>query len=186
MDLVAEALARVPAPARSELFPGPLLPAAVLVLLLEDDLGGWQVLLTRRSEQLRDHPGQISFPGGRFEARDGSPAGTALREVREEVGIGAEFVEILGYLPPQPVVTGFAVSPVVGRLRAGYTLRPDPDEVAEIFMLPLAFLADSRNLRWRERTVRGVIQRVPDFQYGERQIWGATAQILCNLRKYTI
>lgn len=185
MDLVAEALARVPPPVRSNLFPGTLFPAAVLVLLLEDD-DGWQVLLTRRSAQLRDHPGQISFPGGRFEARDESPAGTALREVREEVGIGAEFVEILGYLPPQPVVTGFAVSPVVGRLRAGYSLHPDPAEVAEIFMLPLAFLADTRNLQWRERTVRGVIQRLPDFQYGERQIWGATAQILWNLRKFII
>ncbi len=170
----------MPAGLREQLFPSALIPAAVLVPLSEEG-GSCHVLLTRRALQLRDHPGQISFPGGRLEACDADPASAALREVREEVGIGPEFIEILGYLPPQPVVTGFAVSPVVARLRPGFRVCADPLEVAEIFTVPLSFVGDRRNLRWRERSVRGMTQRLPDFHYGDRQIWGATAQILLRL-----
>jgi 8-oxo-dGTP pyrophosphatase MutT (NUDIX family) len=104
------------------------------------------VLLTRRTDQLRDHPGQISFPGGRLELRDEGPRGAALREAREEVGIEPEYIDVVGYLPPHAVVTGFAVCPVVAILRPGFTLRADPSEVAEIFSVPLDYLLEAANV----------------------------------------
>lgn len=180
LDLQGEALARVPGGLASQLFPGPLVPAAVLVGLVSRD-SGWEVLLTRRTEQLRDHPGQISFPGGRLEAGDAGPLAAAVREAREEVGIGAEFIDVVGYLPPYAVVTGFAVSPVVAILRPGFSLQADPVEVAEIFGVPLDYLLDPASFVRGERTVRGVRLPVYSCQFGSHVIWGATAQILHSL-----
>ena len=179
-DLPGEARARLPAAVAEQLFPAALIPAAVLVALIEKQ-DGWEILLTRRTEVLRDHPGQISFPGGRLEAQDAGPAAAALREAREEIGIDPAQVEIIGYLPPYPVVTGFAVSPVVGILRGVVRLQPDPTEVAEIFSLPLAYLLEPANLLHSERHVRGVTLAVHAYQYGPHHIWGATAQILHGL-----
>jgi 8-oxo-dGTP pyrophosphatase MutT (NUDIX family) len=181
-DLAREALARLPPDLAAHLFPGPLIPAAVLVGLVPRE-AGWEVLLTRRTDELRDHPGQISFPGGRLEARDEGPLAAAVREAREEVGIGAEFIDVVGYLPPYPVVTGFAVSPVVALLRPGFTLQPDPAEVAEVFGVPLDYLLDPANFNLGERSVRGVTLPVYTCQFGSHLIWGATAQILHALRE---
>lgn len=181
-DLPAEALARLPAEIARQLFPEPLIPAAVLVGLVERP-AGWEVLLTRRTEHLRDHPGQISFPGGRVEAGDEGPVAAALREAREEVGIDTSFIEVVGHLPPHAVVTGFAVSPVVAILRPGFSLLADPVEVAEIFALPLSYLRDPTHLIWSERTVRGLTVPVCAMQYGPHHIWGATAHILNTLRE---
>jgi len=176
-DLVAEALAGLdPARAR-ELFPAPLVPAAVLLPLV-DGPAGLEVLLTRRSAGLRDHPGQVSFPGGRMEAHETDPALTAVREAGEEIGLAPGFIEIAGYLPPQTVITGFAVSPVVAFLRAGYSLRPDPREVEEIFTVPLDFLCQPSNLLRTRRVVRGVELPVWEYTWGGHRIWGATAQML--------
>ena len=144
---------------------------------------GWEVLLTRRTDQLRDHPGQVSFPGGRLEAHDEGPLAAAVREAREEVGIEPKFIDVVGYLPPHAVVTGFAVSPVVAILRPGFTLRADPSEVAEIFGVPLDYLLDPAHFITGERTVRGVHLPVYTCQYGAHLIWGATAQILHTLRE---
>ncbi len=182
MDLPREALARLPDAVAAQLFRAPLIPAAVLVGLVARE-SGWEVLLTRRTDQLRDHPGQISFPGGRLEAHDDGPLAAALREAREEVGIEREFVEVVGYLPPYPVVTGFAVSPVVAILRPGFTLRPDPTEVAEIFGVPLDYVLNPVHFVTGERTVRGVNLPVYTCQFGSNLIWGATAQILHSLRE---
>lgn len=181
-DLAGEALLRLPGDVVRQLFPAPLIPAAVLVGLVARP-GGWEVLLTRRTEQLRDHPGQISFPGGRLEDSDAGPVAAALREAREEVGIDAAFINVVGHLPPHAVITGYAVSPVVAVLRPGFSLLADPAEVAEIFGLPLSHLLDPANLIRSERTVRGLIVPVCAFQYGPHHIWGATAHILNTLRE---
>jgi 8-oxo-dGTP pyrophosphatase MutT (NUDIX family) len=180
VDLAGEALARLPRAAAEALFPAALVPAAVLVGLTLRD-GDWEVLLTRRTDHLRDHPGQISFPGGRLEGADGGLLATALRETEEEVGIAREFIEVIGYLPPHAVVTGFAVSPVVALLHPGFTLRPDPTEVAEIFGVPLAYLLQTARFVESRRTVRGVELPVYACQFGQHRIWGATAHILKSL-----
>lgn len=181
-DLSREAIARVPRELAARLFPAPLIPAAVLVGLIAGD-DDWDVLLTRRTDHLRDHPGQISFPGGRLKSRSEGPLAAALRETQEEVGIAAEYIDVIGYLPPHAVVTGFAVSPVVAVLRPGFTLTADPREVAEIFRLPLAHLLDPASLVRSERIVRGVPVPVYACQFGPHNIWGATAQILKSLRE---
>lgn len=181
-DLAAEALARVPREMALALYPSPLVPAAVLVGLVPAGTG-WEVLLTRRTDHLRDHPGQISFPGGRLEAADEGPVAAALRETEEEVGIAPALVDVLGYLPPHPVVTGFAVSPVVGLIRPGFQLRPDPMEVAEIFGVPLDYLLRDDAFAAGQREVRGVTVPVYSCQHGRHLIWGATAHILHTLRE---
>jgi 8-oxo-dGTP pyrophosphatase MutT (NUDIX family) len=181
-DLPREALDRLPGSLARQLFSRPLVPAAVLVGLVPAK-DGWEVLLTRRTDQLRDHPGQISFPGGRLEPQDEGPREAALREAREEVGIQPEYVDVLGYLPPHAVVTGFAVCPVVAVLRPGFSLQADPSEVAEIFGVPLDYLLEPANFVAGERSVRGVRLPVYTCQFGPHLIWGATAQILHTLRE---
>lgn len=181
-DLAGEALARVPRQVAVALYPAPLVPAAVLVALVPA-ASGWEVLLTRRTDHLRDHPGQISLPGGRLEAADDGPLAAALREAEEEVGLAPALVEVLGYLPPHPVVTGFAVSPIVGLIRPGFELRPDPTEVAEIFGVPLDYLLRDDAFAAGEREVRGVTVPVYSCQHGRHLIWGATAHILHTFRE---
>ena len=177
VDLAREALAPVPPEIAAQLFSGPLIPAAVLVGLVARETG-WEVLLTRRTEHLKDHPGQISFPGGRLDSPHESALAAALREAQEEVGIEAEFIEVVGFLRPYAVITGYAVSPVVAVLRPGFSLKADAAEVAEIFAVPLRHLEDPANVTHGERVVRGVTLPVLAYQYGPHHIWGATAQIL--------
>ena len=117
----------------------PLTPAAVLFPIVLRN-GGQTVLLTQRTAHLRDHAGQISFPGGRVEVEDISPSHTALRETEEEIGLNRERIEILGFLPEYRTGTGFRVTPVVALVQPPFELRPDPFEVAEVFEVPLSFL----------------------------------------------
>ena len=121
-----------------------LMPASVLFPIV---LRGAEpsVLLTQRTDHLRDHPGQISFPGGRVEAEDLSPAHTALREAREEIGLSSEHVETVGYLPEYRTGTGYRITPVVAFLRPPFDLIPDSHEVAEVFEVPLSFLMNPDN-----------------------------------------
>jgi len=152
-------------------------PAAVLVPLVNRP-GGLTLLLTQRSADLPDHPGQISFPGGRVEPEDASLAHAALRETTEEVGLASELVVVLGELSPYETVTGYRVTPVVGWVEPPFALTPDPVEVADVFEVPLAFLLDPAN---QQRHFRMQGERRRDFwaiPYGERYIWGATAAML--------
>jgi 8-oxo-dGTP pyrophosphatase MutT (NUDIX family) len=160
--------------------------ASVLVpLVMRDD--GLHVLLTRRTVHLRDHAGQISFPGGRVEAHDADAVATALRETEEEVGLPRQHVEVIGALPHYTTVTGFVVTPVVALVRPGFELVLDPFEVAEAFEVPLPFLmapAHHRRHRFEMAGVQRQFLSMPWQPEGAAQpyfIWGATAAMLRNL-----
>ena len=155
-------------------------PAAVLVPLIEH-AQGFTVLFTQRTAALKAHAGQISFPGGRLEPEDTDAVAAALRESREEIGLAADKVEILGRLDSYVTVTGFEVTPVVGAVRPPLTVTPDPVEVAEIFEVPLSFFLDPANHQRHSRTAGGVVRAYYAMPYGERYIWGATAGMLLNL-----
>lgn len=172
-------------PLRLDKLIGPLLfrdlkPAAVLVPVMRRS-GGLRVLLTRRSESLRSHKGQISFPGGRREASDPSAAAAAKREAEEETGIPPAAVEVIGYLDDYPTSTRYLVTPVVGLVEDVAEVKPCAREVAEIFEVPLAFVTDPASFERKILSHEGV--NVPFFElnYGARRIWGATAGMLWNL-----
>jgi 8-oxo-dGTP pyrophosphatase MutT (NUDIX family) len=158
--------------------PRDLAPAAVLMPIVAR--AEPSVLFTRRTEHLSRHAGQVSFPGGRAHAEDKSLIETALRETREETGIPAEFISIAGFLEPYETGTGYAILPVVGLLREGYTLVPDPNEVAEIFHVPLGFLLDPANRERRTGEWQGRKREFYAFHYNGHYIWGATAAMLVN------
>ncbi len=162
--------------------PAPLVPAAVLVPLVERE-GGLTVLLTQRATTLKDHAGQISFPGGRIEPDDADPWRAALREAYEEIGLSEAFVEFAGYMPDHWVGTGFRVTPVVGFVSPGYDLRIATAEVHDVFEVPLEFILDAANHKPRRRVLAGVTMEVYDIPYGDRNIWGATAGMLLTLRR---
>jgi 8-oxo-dGTP pyrophosphatase MutT (NUDIX family) len=154
--------------------------AAVLIGLVER-AGGLHLLLTQRTTHLRDHAGQISFPGGRVERWDASIAATALREAQEEIGLDPAKVEVLGELATYDTATGFRIHPVVGWLTPPLELRLDPYEVDDVFELPLAFVVDPGNHR-RQSFRRGPLTRTYYvLPWQNRFIWGATAGILVNL-----
>ena len=141
------------------------------------------VLLTQRTAHLKDHPGQISFPGGRVEPEDTSPAHTALRESEEEIGLLSKHVEIVGYLPEFRTITGFRVTPVVAIVTPPFDLRPDPGEVAEVFEVPLAFLMDPANHQQHSLPYQGKLRHYFAMPYKGHFIWGATAGIIVTLSR---
>jgi 8-oxo-dGTP pyrophosphatase MutT (NUDIX family) len=141
------------------------------------------VLFTQRTPHLRSHSGQVSFPGGRAEPGDASAEFTALRETEEEIGLRRSAVEVLARLPDYRTRTGYRVTPVVGLLTPPVAFAPDPNEVAEIFEVPLEFLLDERNRQRRTREFQGQQVGYYVFEYGEKVIWGATAGMLVNLHK---
>ena len=157
-----------------------LTPAAVLFPIVLHP-GRPTVLLTQRTDHLRDHAGQISFPGGRIEADDDGPVHAALRETEEEIGLSPAHVEIVGYLPDYRTSTGFKVTPVVAFVTPPFELKLDPFEVAEAFEVPLAFLLDPANHQQHEMHWRGRLRRYHAMPYGERFIWGATAGMIMSL-----
>jgi 8-oxo-dGTP pyrophosphatase MutT (NUDIX family) len=160
--------------------PRNLNPAAVLVPLVERT-NGFTVLLTQRTKHLADHAGQISFPGGRAEPGDRGPVETALRETQEEIGLGPDHIEVAGYLDNYETVTAFLVTPVVGFVSPGFTLKLDEFEVAEAFEVPLDFILDPRNHQTHNRIVHGRKRYYYVLEYENRYIWGATAGMLINL-----
>lgn len=152
--------------------------AAVLVPLYQQEGEIW-LLLTRRTDLVAVHKGQISFPGGAVEPGDADAREAALRETWEELGIRPEDVEVLGQLDDvTTVVSGFVIRPYVGRIPHPYDLRPAQEEIAEIIPAPLGFFLDPRNLRTEPREREGRRELVYFYDYGPHVVWGATARIL--------
>ena len=169
-------------PAFREGIPEVMAEAAVLVpIVLHLDMP--TLLMTVRATHLRSHAGQISFPGGRVEAGDAGSAAAALRETREEIGLDVSHFEPIGFLHDQIVRTGYRITPLVALLKPGFTLMTDSTEVAEVFELPLAFALCADNYRSRPGKLRGLDFEIWELPFGERNIWGATAGILSNLRE---
>jgi 8-oxo-dGTP pyrophosphatase MutT (NUDIX family) len=160
----------------------PGLPAAVLIGLV-DRRDGPTVLLTKRTDHLKDHPGQISFPGGRIEPEDATIEAAALREAEEEIGLDPTKVDIIQRLSPYDTTTGFRIHPVVGWIEPPFDIKPDDFEVAEIFELPLAFILDPTNHQ-RQFHIRNNQRRsYYVLPYQGRFIWGATAGMLVNFSR---
>lgn len=157
-----------------------LRPAAVLVPLVERPQG-LTVLLTRRTDHLHHHAGQISFPGGRLEDDDADAIACALREAQEETGLNPRQVEILGTLDTYVTITRFTVTPVVAAVRPPFDLSPDPFEVADVFEVPLSFVLDPANHQKVARTINGQLRPYYAIPYQDYYIWGATAGMLINL-----
>ena len=154
-------------------------PAAVLAPIIPRP-EGLTVLLTLRAAHLRSHSGQVAFPGGKIDAGE-APGETALREAREEIGLAPSLVEPLGWLDPYLTGTGYRVAALVALIDPAFAPAPNPDEVADVFETPFAFLMDAANHRLEERQWRGRTRKFYAMPYRERYIWGVTAGILRNL-----
>ena len=159
----------------------PLHPAAVLIPIYKKD-GEYHVLLTKRTEELEYHKGQICFPGGSHHDKDGSLRDTALREAYEEVGIQPEDVEILGELDSMGTLTSnFLITPYVGIIPYPYKFTVSKHEIDGLIEVPFTALADDSNY-WEEiRTAEGVTGKASFFKYKDKVIWGTTAKILKQL-----
>ncbi|MEH3118331.1 MAG: CoA pyrophosphatase [Methylorubrum populi] len=142
---------------------------------------GVTLLFTRRAAHLRDHSGQVAFPGGKVDPEDTSPIDTALREAREEIGLESGTVRPLGYLDPYLSATGFLVVPVLGLVAREAAVTPNPAEVAACFEVPLAFLMDPARHRVRSGEWRGRTRHYYAIPFAEHLIWGVTAGIVHNL-----
>ena len=157
-----------------------LRPAAVLCPLVARP-GGLNVILTRRSSQLRHHPGQVAFPGGKVDAGEDGVVGAALREAEEEIGLPRNIVDVLGTLPVHETVTGFTATPVVAHITQPFDVRPEAGEVAEAFKVPLDHLTRSENYIVEGRRWRGTRRHYFTVPWGPYYIWGATARMLRGL-----
>ncbi len=158
----------------------PLTPAAVLVpIIIRNE--GLRIILTKRTEQLKEHPGQISFPGGRVEDDDRDFQHTALRETEEEIGLQSNQIKIIGELDQYIVGTGYIVNPIVGIIEPPFKLSRQKEEVAEIFEIPLDFAIAQENFTRYARDHNGIIRHHFAITWQDYFIWGATAGMLRNL-----
>ena len=163
----------------ADLLRGPLVQAAVLVPIIHG--AGAGVLLTKRTATLSTHPGQVAFPGGRIEERDGTVEDAALREAWEEIGLQTSDVELAGRLPAYVTGTGYEVHPVLGLLPSGLAFHAQPAEVESIFVLPLSVLLDPAAPQQRTGELRGRTRNFWVWPHPDHYIWGATAAILVHL-----
>lgn len=162
---------------RRELQNPHLKKAAVLILLYPKGRDLY-VLLTKRTEDVEHHKGQISFPGGSQDGKDTDLVSTALRESEEEIGLRRDAVHVLGLFDEYETPSGFAITPVIAYAPSMPPLKPNAVEVAEILEVPLSLFLDNRNERIEQRVRFGVLLDVYFYRYGEYEIWGATAAIL--------
>ncbi|WP_353200160.1 CoA pyrophosphatase [Sandarakinorhabdus sp.] len=156
-----------------------LMPAAVLMAITDEAQP--QLLLTKRTAHLKRHPGQVAFPGGRVDAGDASMIAAALREAHEEVALPPGQVQVLGMLDPYRTGTGFLITPVVGVVPPGLALRPQPDEVAEVFHVPLAHALDCANHLRQSGQWQGETRHFWTIRHDRHVIWGATAGMIVAL-----
>jgi 8-oxo-dGTP pyrophosphatase MutT (NUDIX family) len=163
--------------------PDTLTPASVLIPIVAHQ-PALTVIFTQRAAHLKDHSGQVSFPGGRVDPVDASPEATALRESREEIGLDSARVEVLGRLSEYHTRTGYRITPVVGVVVPPLELRADANEVDEIFEVPLAFLLDPANHQRQSREWQGATRWFFAIPYEGHYIWGATAGMLVNLSRH--
>lgn len=154
--------------------------AAVLVPVVETG-GEASLILTRRTDTLRQHSGQVAFPGGAIDPEDASAEAAALREAHEEIGLDADHVETIGRLPDYLTGSGFRITPVLSVLRPGFELKINPDEVDAVFEVPLSFLMDEANHRQESRMWQGHERHYYVMPYRDWFIWGVTAGILRTL-----
>ncbi|PCD02647.1 CoA pyrophosphatase [Sphingomonas spermidinifaciens] len=187
-ERLAAALARAPADGEPPIPGDPILehagdpmPAAVLIAITDRPEPG--VLLTRRTDSLSRHAGQVAFPGGRIDTGDADAVAAALREAEEEIALPRQAAEIVGLADSYRTITGFQVMPVLAVVPADLPLRPQPGEVAAIFEPPLAFLLDPASREWRDMPWRGTTRRVMEINWEGHRIWGATAAMLVNLSR---
>ncbi len=157
----------------------PIRPAAVLVPIVDHPEP--TVLLTQRAQHLPDHPGQVSFPGGKIDKDDANPCASALREAKEEIGLDCPHIDPLGYLDLYMTTLGYRIVPVIARVKPGFQLNLNPAEVDSTFEVPLAFLMDQANVQRHSRDWQGMTRHYYAITFGERYIWGVTAGILRNL-----
>ena len=156
---------------------GPPRDAAVLIGILERDTG-LSVVLTQRTGHLKAHAGQVAFPGGKIDPTDAGPVDAALREADEEIGLVPSNVETLGTLAPYLTGSGYKIIPVIGKLQTAGPFRPNPDEVEDVFEVPLTFLMDPLNHQKQSRDWEGKRRYFYAMPFGERYIWGVTAGII--------
>jgi 8-oxo-dGTP pyrophosphatase MutT (NUDIX family) len=154
-----------------------LTPAAVLAPIVRRP-EGWTLLLTQRAETMPTHAGQVAFPGGRVQPEDAGPVETALREAEEEVGVSRRLFRPIGGIDPWETGTGYRITPIVAFIEPGFTLRPDPREVAAVFETPLEFLFNPANHETREGEFRGQKRTYYAMPHNGRFIWGATAGMI--------
>jgi 8-oxo-dGTP pyrophosphatase MutT (NUDIX family) len=154
-------------------------PAAVLIGVRDD--AQQRMVFTVRTDHLSSHAGQVAFPGGSADPDDADALSTALRESEEEIGLCRSLVTPLGYLDCFETISGFVITPVVARIAQHAQWRPAPDEVAEVFEVPLSFFLEPANLKRYEMDFRGHRRQMVEYQYQGHRIWGATAAILQNL-----
>lgn len=154
--------------------------AAVLIPVVAHP-GAPTILLTQRTASLRQHSGQVAFPGGRMDPEDSGPLAAALREAEEEIGLAPDRVRPLGYLDAYLSGTNYFIVPVLGLIEPGFTLTLNPDEVESVFEVPLSFLMDEENHELHARDWRGAIRSYYAMPFGDRYIWGATAGMIRNL-----
>jgi len=155
-------------------------PAAVLIPVIDRSVP--TVILTQRTADLPSHAGQIAFPGGKIDGEE-TPAGAALREAEEEIGLKPALVEPLGYLDLYLTFSGFRIMPTVARIAPDFELTLNRSEVAEVFEVPLEYLMRPENYRRKSRDWNGIIRHYYEIPYRNRYIWGVTAGILRNLHE---